>query len=660
MKTYTLTLDDLGNIETQNVETIFAQANGFMGVRASLPIQESDSLPGTFINGFYETHPIIYGENAYGYAKNHETMVKCFDLRTLECFVNDEALSVLTERDLKLNLMTGILSETYLYETNSGQQIKLELESFASHFNRTAYAQKIKITALNFSGEVHVKKEAKLLLPNASKAFDPRVREASVNFQKQGNQYTTPNSKLSLYTKFDQIDQTFKLNQTQSFEFEQINQISKENQFETVSYERLKAEQIKIFDTFWSVSDIEIDGDETLQKGVRVNLYHLFNSAGRDGKTNFGAKGLTGEGYEGHYFWDTEMYLLPFFTHTQPEIAKSLLTYRLNILPQAKQRAKELGFAGALYAWRTQSGHETSAYYPAGTAQVHINADIAYALELYEKITGDVTFIQKAKAIIYETARFWTSYGFMSKRGFEIHEVTGPDEYTALVNNNYYTNKMAQNNLRYAVRLAHTFKENQEEAKIWQLAADQMYFGYDETSKITKQDDSFLDKEVWDFAHTPKENYPLLLHYHPMKIYKHQVLKQADTILAHMLFAEDKAQVARDFDFYEPLTTHDSSLSRAIHGVVASRLGRTQQAYDFFADSATMDLSDMQGNASHGIHAANMGGTWLGLIYGFAGLHIDNGELKIENHLPKQIKALRFNILYQGKLQSFELKNEKN
>ncbi|WP_374286651.1 glycoside hydrolase family 65 protein [Lactococcus sp.] len=649
MDQFTLTLSDLENRGRGNIETLFAQANGFMGVRASLPVSDDESTPGAFVNGFYETAPIIYGENAFGYAKNHETMVKLFDFRSLELVIADEKLSKLLDQEIECDMKKGILSETYLYETTSKKQLKIHLESFTSHANRSVYAQKINLTAVNFSGRIQIDKKAKHLKPEASENRDPRVRDASRELNFSGNKISTKNSNLSLYYQFDVFSQTVELLENESFELTQIYQLSKENKFQDVEYEALKKQQIEIFEQFWKQSDLIIEGDEILQKGIRLNLYHLFNSAGRDGETNFSAKGLTGEGYEGHYFWDTEMYLLPFFTFTQAGIAKQLLTYRLSILPQALERAKELGFEGALFAWRTQSGHETSAYYPAGTAQVHINADIAYAFQLYEKVTGDEDFIKESRQLIYETARFWISYGFMGDRGFEIHEVTGPDEYTALVNNNFYTNKMAQNNLLYAVELSQRYAENLMEAQSWQEAATKMRFEINPRNQVTQQDDSFMDKEVWNFKQTPKENYPLLLHYHPMKIYKHQVLKQADTILAHMLFGENTEQMARDFDFYEPLTTHDSSLSRAIHGVVASRLGRHEQAYDFFAASATMDLSDMQGNAAHGIHAANMGGSWLGLVYGFAGLHFEKDELKFENHLPNQIKRLKFNVCYRGK-----------
>ena len=659
MNDFILTLEDIGNRSVQNIETLFAQANGALGVRASLPIKAKASTPGTFLNAFYESHDIVYGENAYGYAKQHQTMVNLFDLRSIELSIDDVNEFLLVDQSVALDMEKGILKETYLYQTKEGKKIEYHLESFTSHFDRTVYAQKIDLKALNFSGKVEVSKKAQKISTKKSEDFDPRIKDASVELIQTGNKYTAPNSGLSFYAHFDSYDKKQYVEEGQTLSFTQLYQISREAEFTSSSYEELKAKQIEIFADFWTSSDIEIDGDRHLQKGIRFNLYHLFNSAGRDGHSNFCAKGLTGEGYEGHYFWDTEMYLLPFFIYTQPEIAKSLLSYRVNILPKAQARAKELGFKGALFAWRTINGEETSAYYPAGTAQVHINADIAFAFELYEKVTGDTAFIDENCELIFETARFWLDYGFMSKRGFEIHEVTGPDEYTALVNNNYYTNKMAQNHLYYAARLAKKLKKYEKEALEWFESAEKMYIGFDQALQITQQDDSFLMKEPWDFENTSKDRYPLLLHFHPMKIYKHQVLKQADTILAHMLFDTPVEQIARDFDFYEPLTTHDSSLSKAIYGVVASKLGRSELAYQFFKEAAIMDIEDFQGNASHGIHAANMGGSWLGLIYGFAGLSFENGEVTTKNHLPKEIKSLKFTVTIRGVKQQFVIESYK-
>lgn len=386
-------------------------------------------------------------------------------------------------------------------------------------------------------------------------------------------------------------------------------------------------------------------------------MFHLNQAAGRTGLTNIAAKGLTGDGYEGHYFWDTEMYMLPFFIYTQPETAKTLLLYRYSILDKARSRARELAIKkGVLFPWRTINGAECSAYYPAGTAQFHINADIAYGVERYFSATGDTDFMLAAGLeIMIETARFWVEFGSYipaKSNQFCLNGVTGPDEYTALVNNNFYTNLMAQKNLVNAAKAFHELSLSHpveiekiierlaitpDESKVWQKAGEKMYLLFDEEHQLTIQDDSAFNKAIWNFNETPKEKYPLLLHFHPLTIYRYQVNKQADTVLAEFLFSNEftNEQKIRDFDYYEKITTHDSSLSRSIFGMMASEIGRSNEAYHYFMDTVLMDFKDGQGNTADGIHAANMGGSWLSLVYGFAGLKMTEGKLSFEPKIPK-------------------------
>jgi alpha,alpha-trehalose phosphorylase len=376
-----------------------------------------------------------------------------------------------------------------------------------------------------------------------------------------------------------------------------------------------------VLDRFWAGSDVEIDGDGALQQGVRFNLFSLFQSAGRDGRTSLAAKGLTGEGYEGHYFWDTEVFALPFFVYTQPVIARALLRYRCGILDKARARAAEMSQRGALYPWRTIGGEEASAYFPAGTAQYHINADIAHAIGKYVTATGDRSLLLEGGAeVIFETARLWADLGdYVPSRDGEfcLNEVTGPDEYTALVNNNCYTNLMARAHFRYAAALADELAASapneygrlagriglaEGEIVEWRRAADRMRIPRDEGLGIHAQDDSFLTRAVWDFAGTPASMYPLLLHYHPLVIYRHQVLKQPDVVLAQVLLGSQfsMAEKKRNFDYYDPLTTGDSSLSPCIQSVAAADLGSADRAYAYFMRTARMDLDDVNGNVSHG------------------------------------------------------------
>ncbi|HBE80681.1 MAG TPA: hypothetical protein DDW65_23285, partial [Firmicutes bacterium] len=429
-------------------------------------------------------------------------------------------------------------------------------------------------------------------------------------------------------------------------------------------------QQLKFLNEFWYLSDVEIKGDPAIQQGLRFNLFHLLQSVGRDGRTNIAAKGLTGEGYEGHYFWDTETYILPFFLYNNPGISRKLLEFRYNTLGKAKERARQMSHPkGALFPWRTINGEECSTYFPGGTAQYHINADIAFAIKRYMEATADWDFlIQYGAEILFETARLWENLGdYIPQKDnqFCINGVTGPDEYTALVNNNCYTNLMARENLDYAYQVALWLKENtpqayqrlainigleESELAAWKKAAANMYIPYDPELKVHPQDDDFLNRAAWDFSRTPPENYPLLMHYHPLVIYRHQVCKQADLILALFLLGDQfsQEQKRRDFDFYEKITTHDSSLSTCIFSIVASEIGYVDKAYQYFLNTVRTDLDDIQGNTKDGIHAANMAGTWMCLVYGFAGMRAYDGALSFNPTLPELWQEYRFKITLRG------------
>jgi alpha,alpha-trehalose phosphorylase len=391
----------------------------------------------------------------------------------------------------------------------------------------------------------------------------------------------------------------------------------------------------------------------------------------------------TGQAYEGHYFWDTEIYLMPFLIYTSRRIAKNLLVFvfRYRMLPQARARAKELGHRGAMFPWRTISGEEASAYYAAGTAQYHINADIMYALRKYVQATGDEQFLRDCGAeMLVETARLWLDLGFYSdaKGGkFCINAVTGPDEYNTVVNNNAYTNLMARENLRYAAEavqslramsaeaydtLVHKTALEPSEVEEWMRAAESMYVPFSDKLNIVPQDDSFLDPEPWDFRNTPREHYPLLLFYHPLNIYRKQVIKQADVVLAMFLLggAFSLEEKKRNFEFYDPLTTGDSSLSSCVEAIIAAQVGDTEKAIQYGIAALLMDLADVGGNVKDGCHIASMGGTWMMLTYGLGGMRDEDGMLSFwPRRAPEDNAVLRFPLTYRGQMLEVELGQEK-
>lgn len=444
----------------------------------------------------------------------------------------------------------------------------------------------------------------------------------------------------------------------------------------TMGYAELAASQQAFLDEYWKTADILVQGDAELQQALRFNAYHLLQSVGRDGRTNIGAKGITGEGYDGHYFWDTETYMLPYFLYIQPEIAKQLLKYRHYILPKAKERAREMGEQGALYAWRTIGGEETSAYPSASTAQIHINADICYALKKYVEVTGDKPFLYEEGAeILFETSRYFAGAGaWIEGRGFCFTGVTGPDEYTTVIDNNTYTNLMIKDQLEFAVRVATALREerperwaelvatmgiSEEEVNRWNEAAAGIYIH--RQNGLIGQDDSFLNKPVWDFAATPKEHYPLMMHYHSLRINRHQVLKQADLVMA--MYTQSQRftmwEKQRNYNYYEPLTTHDSSLSTCIHGIIGAELGYMDKAYDFFQQTARVDLDDYHLNVKDGIHTASMAGSRLMIVDGFAGMRQVEGELHFAPNIPDQWTSYAFNLRVAGSMLSVQVTKDK-
>ncbi len=426
-------------------------------------------------------------------------------------------------------------------------------------------------------------------------------------------------------------------------------------------------------DDFWTRSDIKttIHKDRRTQQCLRFNLFHILQASARVEGTGIGAKGLTGEAYEGHYFWDTEVYVMPFLIYTAPSVARNLLRFRYSLLDKARKRAKEMNQKGALFPWRTITGDEASAYYAAGTAQYHINADIMFALRKYVEITGDEEFLFDYGAeMLIETARFWADLGFYSTNGkeeFHIHGVTGPDEYTAIVNNNAFTNMMARENLQYALEslelmqkkrpegfkaLAHDTNLQPEEIDEWRKAAKHMYIPYDKEKGIHPQDDGFLKKEIWDFENTPRDKYPLLLNFHPLVIYRFQVIKQADVVMAMFLLGHEFSweQKKRNYDYYDPLTTGDSSLSASVYSILAFELDYLDRALELIRYAAWMDLADVGGNVKDGAHIASMGGTWMAIIYGLAGLRDYGGRISFNPKSLPQVEEVRFPLTVRGQM----------
>jgi len=699
-------------------ESLFSLGNGYIGWRGNY--EEGYSRPmgvdGCYINGFHETEKIRYGEIAYGYAEESQTMLNVTASQGIALFADgkqlfaDQALS--TERTL--DMQRGVLARTTCYAVNGGV-LTVRSERLISFDHMHA-------AAIRWRAEADVPCRVRLVprlsgdVTNLVCADDPRVGSGlkgrvlskpimGGSGDALGMSQHTGHTGLALAcamrcecdefvrTTLEQDDYAIRqvfdaelgeapvtlekfiayANGVQADEALVLTQaLEYVNKAAEAGFDALIRMQESYMARFWESSGIFVEGDDTLLQGLRFNMYHLLQSAGRDGAANIAAKGLTGEGYEGHYFWDTETYIFPMFLHVAPEIARALLEYRYSILPFARERAREMGHPiGALYPWRTINGREASAYYPAGTAQVHINADIAFAVKRYFEATGDKDFLFDMGAeIVCETARLYLDLGFYNENKggkFCINEVTGPDEYNALVDNNAYTNLMAATNMAFAAEVLDLMRSGaadkyealagkiglgENEAQQWRRAAENIYVPQDEETGLIWQDDGFMDRKPWPLDSIPKENFPLLLHYHPLVIYRHQVCKQADTVLAMLLLADRFTKKEKEiaFRFYDSVTTHDSSLSMAAFSAVASRIGDQEKAYDYFSETARLDLDDTHGNTRDGLHMANMAGTWVCVASGFAGMRVTGDAVSFDPILPERLKGYGLRIWAHGRL----------
>jgi alpha,alpha-trehalose phosphorylase len=718
---------DMGDVGL--TETLFAVGNGYIGMRANPEEGRNAHSHATLLNGFHETWQIQHAEEAFGFAKTGQTIVNVPDAKLIKLFVDDEPLSLDTAdvEDYRrvLDFRAGTMTRDLLWHTASGKRVRVSSMRMVSLVHRHLALLTFEVTMLDEPAPIVISSQMLNrqdsddeyqaaavaeagLDPRRSREFGRRVLVPNFHRERDGEAllgYRCANSGMTLacgYRHTIECASPHRVDNDVSADVAKTVLTVRAEPGETiriskfVTYhsskatppieladrcsrtleraiedgpERLLAEQREWLDTYWDNCDVTVADDEPAQQALRWNIFQLAQASARTHEQGIAAKAVTGEGYEGHYFWDTEIYIVPFLAYTSPETARRLVRFRWHMLGDARRRAVELNQRGALYPWRTINGEEASAYYAAGTAQYHINAAVALALKRYLDASGDIGFLATEGAeILVETARLWEDLGFYAVNGarvFHIHGVTGPDEYTTVVNDNLYTNVMARFNMRYAARVVESLADwnrdaydalvrrvglGPDEVQRWTDASDAMFLPFDEELGIHPQDDSFLQREVWDFAHTPPENYPLLLHYHPLVIYRFQVLKQADVVLAMVLRSDQFTleQKRRNFDYYDPITTGDSSLSACVQAVAAAQIGYDDMAVDYFRQALFVDLTDTHGNTSDGVHIASAGGVWSTVVFGFAGLYDSGISLQFNPSLPAEWSAMSFRIQRHG------------
>lgn len=708
---------ELGRQALLKNESVFSVSNGYFGVRGNFEegYDSPDTIRGAYINGCYDTRDIRYEEKLSGFPEEKQSIVNVHDCQTIILSIEGETFSVFSggviSFDRTLDMKNGVTTRSVVWESPRGRRVEIEIKRMASFAVRELFIIDYIVTPLNFDGEICFISLDSADVMNYSDGEDPRTnsrKDRNLNFLRgevsEGRVYLESETvrsgirvaTCSCHTVSKEAGFEYSLDgmcakttiKTSAAAGEAVRLLKyvffidsnscddlKKTAFElaarhTQNVDGLYEKQRAFLEKKWNAACVKIDSSDGAGLSLRYCIYQLICQSAFCG-SSIPAKGLSGEGYEGHYFWDMEIFIHPFYTLTDPDTAGKLLLYRYSTLDAARKNAKKLGHkCGAAYPWRTITGDECSAFFPAGAAQYHINADISYAIINYYLATGDEQLLfGEGAEIIFETARLWLDLGHFCGGKFRIDTVTGPDEYTCLADNNYYTNLMARHNLKWAVSIYKRLGPDSavvrriglkgSEIEAFEQAYRNMYLPYDDEKGITPQDDSFLNKKEWDFT-APPENYPLLLHYHPMTLYRHQVCKQADVLLAYSLFLKehDKELMKRSYDYYERITTHDSSLSACTFSIMAARLGDTEKGYDYFMRTLRTDLDDTHQNTKDGLHMANMGGAYLCVLSGFAGLIIDESGPSLSPVLPENWRSYSFRFRYKGSLFEVMVKRE--
>jgi alpha,alpha-trehalose phosphorylase len=682
-------------------ESLFALSNGHIGWRGNLDEGEPHGLPGSYLNGVYESRPLSYAEAGYGHPEDGQTVINVTNAKLIRLLVDDQPFDVrygeLRAHERLLDFRAGLLERRVEWVSPGGRGVRVRSTRLVSLVQRSVAAISYEVEPLDAAVRVVVQSELVTNEALPPPGGDPRV-SAMLAAPLHSESHTSRDARASLLHRtgasgllvagaMDHRVEAPSSVQVTAESFPDLARVTITAALEPgeclhvvkfvaygwsaersgpavrdqvaaalvaatqTGWEGLVDEQRAYLDDFWERADVEVDGDAEIQQAVRYSLFHVLQAGARAEGRAIPAKGLTGTGYDGHAFWDTETFVLPVLTYTAPEAVAHALRWRHSTLPMATERARQLGLEGAVFPWRTITGAECSGYWPAGTAAFHVGADIAAAVVRYVEATGDELFERDVGLeLLAQTARLWRSLGHHDAHGrFRIDGVTGPDEYSALADNNIYTNLMAQHNLRSAADAAERHPDlarplgiDPEEMAAWRDAATAMFIPYDDVLGVHPQAEGFTGHEIWDFAATRAEQYPLLLHFHYFDLYRKQVVKQADLVLAMHLRGDafTDEEKARNFAYYEGLTVRDSSLSACTQAVIAAEVGHLGLAHDYLAEVALMDLDDLEHNTRDGLHIGSLAGTWIALVAGLAGMRERHGTLGFAPRLPSGITRL--------------------
>ena len=704
MNTWNIIIEGFNKADITKHESIFSLGNGAMGMRANFEEDYTgDTLQGSYIGGVYYPDKTRVGWWKNGYPEYFAKVLNAPSWIGLHIKINGELLHLNTCLEVKnfrrqLNMKEGWYERSFTAMLPNQQEIQVKVLRFLSLRYDELGALRYEITPLTTDAAIEIESYLDSGIKNSDANWDERFWNtleisSEDNFatilaetKKTGfkvhtfmqNQLFIDNKALNISPKENKkenyigLQYEVKVKQNQTFRIEKYGGYSRSNDYSTLAksialFDSLLEKQKEDWAAIWETSDIVIEGDEKAQQGIRFNIFQLNQTySGKYAHLNIGPKGFTGEKYGGSTYWDTEAYCLPFYMATKgAEVARNLLMYRYNQLDKAIENAKKLGFTGgaALYPMVTMNGEECHNEWEITFEEIHRNGAIAFAIYNYTRYTGDESYIKEyGIKVLIAIARFWVQRVSFSaeKQKYVILGVTGPNEYENNINNNFYTNYLASWCLHYAAEQVTTLQKEditKEETQQWLHIAQNIYFPYSEKYGVYLQQDGFLDKDLKPVSAIPAEERPLNQHWSWDRILRSPYIKQADTLQGFYFFEDHftKEELQKHYEFYEPFTVHESSLSPCVHSVLASALGKTDEAYTLYLRTARLDLDDYNKEVHEGLHITSMAGTWLSIVEGFAGMRVKNGELHFTPRLPKHWKSLSFKVIFQGEIKEIKL-----
>ena len=697
-------------------ESIFSLGNEHMGLRGFFEEKYTgDTLKGTYTAGIYYPDKTRVGWWKNGYPEFFAKVLSNTNWTGIDLALNGRELDLnsgeysIENFVRKLDMKTATYSRSFVACDRSGCKTSLEFVRFLSMADKNAACVSVKVMPLNYNGCVALKPyldgNVKNEDANYDEVFWDRISErldpypavtmetkktlfrqtcamACVCSKNGEIQPVNPSEMCDKYA--EQVIEA-RVNQGECLRLDKIvcvctsRDIPKDRlesvclselaNLARIGHEALFDRHCAVMEEMWVLRDLRVEGDPLAQQGIRYNILQLMLTySGADSRLNIGPKGFTGEKYGGTTYWDTEAFCFPFYLYADAKIARNLLLYRYGHLEMAKENARKLGLGGALYPMVTIDGRECHNEWEITFEEIHRNGAIAYAIYNYVKFTDDMEFLEDyGMEMLVELSRFWSSRVTYHKNKdcFMLLGVTGPNEYENNVNNNYHTNNMAAWTLEYTLQWLKRFSPpnmpDTDEMTRWQHIVTKMYYPYVEELGIYEQNDLYMDKELLPVDEIPENERPINQHWSWDRVLRSCYIKQADVLQSLYFFPEKYSmeEQRRNFDFYEPMTVHESSLSASVYAVVASRIGFEEKAYELYKRTARLDLENTNNDTHEGLHITSMGATWAAVIHGFAGVDVAEGNLIINPNMPRKWTGLSFSVHFRGSQINISIKRNK-